>query len=317
MTSAMHDHHLVIVKNSDSSDEYYVKSLGEFPNKRICEGAAYALQELGRGPADVVIAEMELDEMSGIELAEAIRDIDVDQSRFTYIILVADDMSEEIQRAFASSVDAWVHKGDDILVSLVLAGARVAEHVGELSAARNALMQEREQLQKGQLLDPLTGLGNRQFLEQTLQTCVRQIESRGGAVCFIMISVDSYEETLNRFDKTIADQLIVEVSERLRNLVRPLDTTSYFAPGQFAIVLLQPSMKQCIASSYQRIYDRVRHKSYATAAGYLPVRLAMSVCGAEADTGAPDPDHIIRTAQENLVKSRNTQEIAVVHMTPD
>lgn len=313
----MYDHHLVIVKNSDSSDEYYLKALDEFPNKRICEGAAYALQELGRSPADVVIAEMDLDEMSGIELAEAIRDIDADRSRFTYIILVADDMSEEIQRAFARSVDAWAHMGDDILVSLAIAGARVAEHVGELAAARNALLEEREQLQKGQLLDPLTGLGNRQFLEQTLQTCVRQIESRGGAVCFILISVDNYEETLNRFDKTIADQLIIEVAEQLRHLVRPLDTTSYFGSGQFAMVLLQPSIKQCVASSYQRIYDRVRHKSYTTAAGYLPVRLAMSICGTEADTGAPAPDAIIRTAQENLVKSRNTQQIVVVHMTPE
>ena len=172
-------------------------------------------------------------------------------------------------------------------------------------------------LRKGQLQDPLTGLGNREFADQALRDHIRQIDSRGGAVCLVMISVDNYEEVKETYDTNIAGELIMSVSDRIQNLVRPLDVVTYFSPGLFALVLLQPSIENCTAECYERIFDGVRLKSYTTTAGFQPVTIGMSICAANAEGGPPNPDRMIDIATRRLPESVNTETIVVHHIKPE
>ncbi|MEX2326249.1 MAG: diguanylate cyclase, partial [Pseudomonadales bacterium] len=161
---------------------------------------------------------------------------------------------------------------------------------------------------------PLTGLGNRRLAEQTLNDAVRHVEARGGAVCFLMITVNNYADLLSSYDEKIANELIVAVSERIENLVRPMDVTTYFAPATFGLVLVQPSINQCTAECYQRIFDGVRLKSYKTSVGFQSANIAMSICASHAETGAPDPEKMISVAASNLEMASTKQSIIVEHL---
>jgi len=165
-------------------------------------------------------------------------------------------------------------------------------------------------------LDPLTGLGNRRYAEQILQDSIRQIESRGGAVCFLLISVHNLEETIEKFDKNIADQLVISISEKIQHLIRPMDIVTYYGPGQFALVLLQPTIEHCTAECYQRIFDGVRLKSYKTPAGFLPANIAMSLCASHAENGPPNPQVLIESAMKNSEAAFQSDAIYVHHLTP-
>jgi diguanylate cyclase (GGDEF)-like protein len=186
-----------------------------------------------------------------------------------------------------------------------------------LRASNDSLQHLCNNLRKGQLLDPLTGLGNRGYAEQALNDTIRQVESRGGAACIVMISVHNYEEVKEAYDTSIAGELIVNVSERIQRLVRPLDVVTYFSPGLFALVLIQPNIEQCTAECYERIFDGVRLKSYTTTAGFQPVSIGMSICAATADTGAPTMDNMIKFATKELDESVRTESIMVHHIIPE
>ena len=82
---------------------------------------------------------------------------------------------------------------------------------------------------------------------------MRQAESRGGAGCIAMISVHNYEKVKETYDISLAGELVVNVSGRIQSLVRPLDVVTYFSPGLFALVLIQPNIEQCTAKCYNRI----------------------------------------------------------------
>lgn len=310
---------LVVVKGRRSMLDFFDDELMKFSNNRVCFGAVNALQILEDSPAHVVITEMDVGEMSGVELAEAIRDIDEERNHFTYVILIGAVNHERVQTdEFHWSVDAVTGtKRVDVLEHLALAGARIADHVNSLRATNQSLQALCSDLRKGQLLDPLTGLGNREFAEQSLNDHIRQIESRGGAVCLVMISVDNYEEVKHTFDTSIAGELVMSVSDRIQNLVRPLDVVTYFSPGVFALILMQPTIEQCTPECYERIFNGVRLKSYTTTAGFQPVSIGMSLCAANADGGPPNADRMIDIAARNLHESIRTESITVHHIKPE
>jgi diguanylate cyclase (GGDEF)-like protein len=205
----------------------------------------------------------------------------------------------------------------DVMEHLALAGGRISQKMNALRASNDSLQNLCNDLRKGQLLDPLTGLGNREYAEQSLNDTIRQVVSRGGAVCLVMISVHNYEKVKETYDTSIAGELVVNISERIQSLVRPLDVVTYFSPGLFALVLMQPSIEQCTAECYARIFDGVRLKSYPTSAGFQPVSIGMSICAATADLGAPNLEKMIELATNELDESVRTESIKVHHIKPE
>ncbi len=307
---------IIIVKPADSQSEDYDKALTKFAQKEFCAGGVDALQFLETSPAHVAIVETTTEDMSGIEIAESIRDIDEDINHFTYIILIGDEDPETLIQGAVSTVDIHLPNAAAGLLQAVTAGQRIAAQTNQLKQQVSQLSQINFELQKGQLLDPLTGLGNRRMAEHSLDDSIRQIESRGGAVCVLMIAIDNYAETLEKYDQKIADDLVVSIADKIRHLVRPLDIVCYFDTGQFALILIQPSIEHCTAECYQRIYDGVRLKSYNTAAGFLPANIAMAICASHAENGPPNPTAMIEKAQQCLLDAATLDQIIVHHLSP-
>lgn len=309
----MFDLPIVIVKAANSNLDFFDQELAEFTNNQVCHSALDALQILEDAPASVVISEVDVGDMDGIELADAIRDVDSDRNHYTHVIIFGAVKPNIVEsELFRDNVHLITStKRVDVLKHLISAACRTSKQVNDLLESQAALQKLCNELRPGQLLDPLTGLGNRSFAEQTLKDSIRQIESRGGAVCFMVISIQNYEAVKEEYDTTIAGELVVAVSDRIQALVRPLDVVTYYGPGQFALILVQPSIDQCTAECYQRLYEGVKLKSYNTSIGFQPVDIAMSICAGTADTGPPNEDIMIKTALDNLDASQLSDSIAI------
>jgi diguanylate cyclase (GGDEF)-like protein len=316
---------LCIVIPADSNQQVFDNALKIFVKRQFYSGAIEALQGLEDQPSEVIVIASELNDMTWVELAENIREIDAERQHFSYIIIVGPVMSPNILSSLEKTIDVFVQipitqaklVASDLvqLIEQIKAGFRLAPALNKAASQIETLQARCDELEQEQLLDPLTGLGNRRMAEKFLSDCSRHIESRGGAVCFLMISVDNYTNVINNYDKNVADQLIGAISRRILQLVRPLDIVTYFEPGRFALVLVQPSIEQCNAESYQRIFDGVNLKSYNTPVGYLAANIRMSICASEAATGAPNPQHMIRMTQKSLDDNFDADEILVNHLS--
>ena len=312
---------VAIILNRESDEHLFADALTDCSAKQVYKGAVKALQGLEENPAHVIIIQSPLDDMSDIEIAEAIQEINADRQHFSYLIIVGKHPNAAVLNGLEACVDAFIPVDDQpeqlrMLAQQIKAGARAASTINNLTTETRDLQTRCTVLEQNQLIDPLTGLGNRRLAEQTLSDSVRQIESRGGAVCFLMVSVENYPDVIAQYDQKMADQLIIAVSKKIQQLVRPMDIVTYFEPGRFALVLIQPSIEQCNAQSYQRIYDGVNLKSYNTPVGYLPANIGMSICASEAHSGPPNVQVIIRTAQQNLDNAFESDKILVKHLTP-
>jgi diguanylate cyclase (GGDEF)-like protein len=289
-----------------------------FTKHRFCSNAVEALLALEDNPVHLLIADESLSDMSGVELAEAVKEVDEERGHHTFIILISgDEPSAETLEGLQSCVDATLTRSqlDILLLSQAIAGMRLAELLNQ-TISNNRLLEARcAELEEGQLLDPDTGLGNRRFAEQTLADTIRQVESRGGAVCFLLLGVGNYSQVLEMYDQQIARELVLALAQRIQSLVRPLDVVTYFSPGNFALIFNQPSIDQCTAECYQRIFDGVRLKSYQTSIGFMQASVGISICASEGHAGAPSPDKIVQVALDNLDAAYRQDQIVVKHLS--
>ena len=78
---------LSIVIPADSNQQVFDNALKIFVKRQFYSGAIEALQGLEDQPSEVIVIASELDDMTCIELAENIREIDAERQHFSYIII--------------------------------------------------------------------------------------------------------------------------------------------------------------------------------------------------------------------------------------
>ncbi len=312
----------LLIVTQDAQRGGVIASLLPGTSKQACIGAVAALQHLETHAAMVLIIDADMDDMTGVELADAVREIEREDTThdrvLAYTLLIGvGPPPDNLHTLFGETIDAWIdeHQLAAHLPPAVAAAASIAARTNTLRSENLTLAARNAELQAGQLIDFTTGLGNERLAMQRLNDSIRQIESRGGAVCFLLIGVMNLDAIRTRYDQRIADELVNAVSARIRQLVRPLDAVTYFGPGRFGLILNQPSIEQCTAACYQRIHDGVRLKSYKTAVGYIDIQLGMSLCASEAETGPPSAETITRVSAENLESAFHNETIAVHHLT--
>ncbi len=161
----------------------------DFENVTLCHGTVSALQYMEHNPVRVVLADLKSVDVNGLEMVSNIREIQKDRHFFTYTILIVSDQAGlKVDSALEGSVDALIYQRDlrSQLLPKVSAATRISNQINELLTNNKLLMEECNQLQMGQMLDPLTKLGNIRQARQGLQNAIKQIDTQGGIVCLML-----------------------------------------------------------------------------------------------------------------------------------
>jgi diguanylate cyclase (GGDEF)-like protein len=87
------------------------------------------------------------------------------------------------------------------------------------------------------LLDPLTGLPNRRLLNERLVRAVGDAYRDGHHVGLLLLDIDRFKEINDSLGHDRGDQLLIQVADRLRELVRDTDTVARLGGDEFAVLL--------------------------------------------------------------------------------
>ncbi len=87
------------------------------------------------------------------------------------------------------------------------------------------------------ILDPLTGLYNRRFGEESLQKEIARAESNGTDLAVIAIDLDYFKETNDQFGHAAGDMVLKEFARHLRRAIRACDVPIRIGGDEFLVVL--------------------------------------------------------------------------------
>ena len=310
---------LIISSRQGCMDYENILRRNNFQNIHALTDGISGLQRMEHETPDVLIMDADMEDMDGFEFASNVREIEKTENRFTYIILVSEDkLHNKIEYSWQANVDAILTRETlpFRLIPQVMSGERMSSMTNQLLAENLELNAKCGYLEAGQLLDPLTGLGNRRQAMKGMDDTIRQIEARGGAIALLLIKIMDISELKTSYGKEVVEELIVSVGHKIRRLVRPLDIVTYFDSGTFAIVMRHDSLDHCKAASYKRIRDGLVLKSYQTRAGYLQPEIRIGACGAGAETGPPKTGCLVANAISNLSDEETEDQLKVTVLDP-
>jgi diguanylate cyclase (GGDEF)-like protein len=128
---------------------------------------------------------------------------------------------------------------------------QLATMVGEAVKLSISNLRLREQLRERATRDPLTGLFNRRYLDETLPRELRQAKRRKAPLCIVMLDLDHFKEFNDSFGHGPGDALLREFGRVLRENLRDGDISCRYGGDEFVIVLPDSSM----ADTLQRIEE--------------------------------------------------------------
>lgn len=102
--------------------------------------------------------------------------------------------------------------------------------------------------------DPLTGLVNRQALDETLQGVLKSAAGTGDGVALYAVDLEDFKRVNENHGHRIGDLLLQHAADRLRRAVAGLDTVARLGGDEFAVMLRLP---QPVDANAVRIGERI------------------------------------------------------------
>jgi len=318
---AEHDIPILVVDDAKFSSAIIAKVLreGGYTNVRFTNNPLQALRSLEKRAAQVVIADWLMPALDGVELTRRVKALDKETDHYTFVMLLtARDDAHEIQQAFSQGVDDFLNKSNirDHLLARVHAAQRVSSRQNALLHDNKILRKTIAELQTTDLVDPVTGLGNKKFAIQRIDDLIRQAESRGGAACLLMVGINNLDVVKEQYEQSVIDELMSGISAKIRGLVRPLDVVSRPTDEAFTVITHQPSLENCTSHSFRRVFDNLYMHSFKTSEGYIPVVVGVSICAADESTGYPNAAVFMELGLAGLKRSFDTGIINVELFDP-
>jgi diguanylate cyclase (GGDEF)-like protein/PAS domain S-box-containing protein len=146
--------------------------------------------------------------------------------------------------------------------------------------------------------DALTGLPNRRLLEDRLEQAVAQARRTGEHIAVAMLDLDKFKPVNDTYGHEAGDQLLVEVSKRIKRVMRASDTVARLGGDEFALIFRD--VQNPVA--FQRVIDTIQEPVLLDA-GQVQVSASMGVAYFSHQKPASG-DQLMRQADMALYQSK-------------
>ncbi|RJG11835.1 response regulator [Pseudomonas cavernicola] len=310
---------ILVVDDAKFSSAMIGRALSQagYLDVRFASSAVEALMLLEQRPTNVLLADWLMPEIDGLELTGRVRQFDEMADHYTYIILLTGKEGENVlNEAFDRGVDDFISKAamSEQLVPRIYAADRLCNTLQRLLQENRLLKQNIASLEQRNLVDSMTGLGNPRYLQQMLVDSLRQIESRGGAVCYLLIGLQDAPQLRQQYGQGFYNELLHGVARRLQQLVRPLDVLTRLDDNHFGLLTLLEDLQECSPSSFKRLHEGLNLKAFKTSEGFITLKAGISLIGMDAKALPIEPESLIRHAATLLPESYASGRVAAMRL---
>lgn len=149
--------------------------------------------------------------------------------------------------------------------------------------------------------DPLTGLYNRRWLEQSLQRMLHRVQKNGMSLCLLMIDIDHFKGYNDTNGHAAGDAVLRTLAETLSRQIRPTDTAIRYGGEEFLVMLPDTFITDARIIA-ERLCEQVRKARPSYNAQPLPP-LTISV-GLACSSDSNDATQLIRMADEAMYRAK-------------
>lgn len=189
--------------------------------------AAVALEILRLEKIDLLLVDLQMPEMNGIEMVQQVREDKALRNLYTIMLTASGHLQTKL-RALDSGLDDYLPKQSsetEILATLRSAARRLD--------LERRLQLENEELQTLALTDELTGIANRRSLFRAAETML----ASGLPLAVILFDLNEFKQVNDQYGHVAGDQILADVGEVCRNNTRLGDLVGRYGGDEFLMLI--------------------------------------------------------------------------------
>ncbi len=188
---------------------------------------------------------------------------------------------------------------------------RLATAVGERISLAIANLRLRQILRGQSIRDPLTGLFNRRYMEESLEREISRAARNQESVAVLMLDIDHFKRFNDTFGHQAADKLLQAVGDLLSQRTRGQDIACRYGGEEFALILSGATM-EAARKRAELLQEDLKHLNVEHA-GQILERITMSVGVATALGHDADAEDLVRKADQALYRAKNEGRDCIVN----
>lgn len=262
---------------------------------KLAKSISEAEQQLKNNSYDIVISDMNLPDSNGMETINKLLKI----TRNTPIVVVSGTESEEIAlQAVHAGAQDYIQKKYLKDADLIV---RTLRHAMERHQLKLSLEATRDRERFMALYDQCTSLPNRVLLMDRLNQCIADAKRHKSKFALLFVDLDRFKEVNDSLGHSAGDQILKEVSIRMKKVVRENDTVARFGGDEFVLILQQTHEKKDIRKIANKI---IRSVSRPIIVKNQPCEIGASVGVACFPDNGPSAQMLLKHADMAMYKAK-------------
>ncbi|MGL5925605.1 response regulator [Chroococcidiopsis sp.] len=238
--------------------------------------------KLERYNPDLLILDVEMPELSGIDLCQVVRS-DPQWCELPVLFLSVHTDAATVDRVFAAGADDYINKP-------ILGAQLIARVLNRLERTQT--------LHKLADTDLLTGIANRRKAIQELNQLLRLAKRQSQPLCFIILDLDRFKLVNDRHGHEVGDRVLRQFGALLQQTFRGEDAIARWGGEEFVVGLYDATRQQAMARLTE--LQEIVHQQEFTGASGEKFRVSFSGGIAEYPEDGADLPALYRSADAAL-----------------
>ncbi|MGL4243282.1 MAG: PleD family two-component system response regulator [Beijerinckiaceae bacterium] len=288
---------ILLVDDRPSSFERLVGSLGQVHSVDVETSPQQALLRAPEGAYDVIMVSLGLQGYDGLRLCSQLRSLE--RTRGVPILIIGDlDDQPRILRGLEIGVNDYLSRPIDRneMLARVRTQVRRKRYVDSLSQALTMSME-------AAVLDQLTGLHNRRFMQSQLTALCSAGANQAKPFAVLILDIDHFKMVNDTFGHDAGDEVLAEFAKRIKASIRGIDMACRSGGEEF-VVLLPETDPEIAAKVAERIRNKVEKHPFGIEGGKRVLNVTVSIGVAGFTHGHTTADAMMKRADDALYRAK-------------
>ncbi|MGN6095289.1 MAG: PleD family two-component system response regulator [Bosea sp. (in: a-proteobacteria)] len=288
---------VLLVEDRPSVADRLQSALSAFHVVEVEPDAQQAMLRVAEDEFDSVLVSLDLQEQDGLRLCSQLRSLD--RTRDVSVLL----MGEAENRArILRGLEIGAH---DFLIRPIDRNELLARVRTQIRRKRftDRLRDSLQSSMEMAVLDQLTGLHNRRFMDTRLVAMLDESALRARALSVLVLDVDHFKAVNDSWGHDAGDEVLKEFADRVRACTRGIDLVARMGGEEVVVVLPDTGPKAAYAVA-ERIREKVENTPFAIYANSRDITVTVSIGVASRKAGDASSADIMKRADDALYRAK-------------
>ncbi|CAN7180422.1 PleD family two-component system response regulator [Bosea sp. LjRoot90] len=274
-----------------------VQALSAFHSIETEPDAQAALTRAAEGDFEIVLVSLDLQNYDGLRLCSQLRSLERTRNLSVLLLGEAEDRARVLRGLEIGAHDFLVRPIDR---NELLARARTLVRRKRFAERLRDSVQSSMEMA---VMDQLTGLHNRRYLDSRLTVLFDESALRARALSLLVLDVDRFKVVNDSWGHDAGDEVLREFADRIRACTRGIDLVARMG-GEEVVVVLPDTALDAAQAVAERIRKRVEGEPFQIQRGQRSITVTVSIGVASRRAGDAGPVQMMKRADEAVYRAK-------------